>query len=79
MKINRIKNVTKFFEFVDECEGGVFIKSTDGSIINLKSELTKYYAVANIFSAGEEIKNEFEVTFDNPVDLNRCIAFCVGA
>ena len=71
MKLNVIKNVTDFFEAVDSCEGNVYLTTKDGDKLNLKSELTKYVAVANIFSNNKVLNNlNVEIICDNPADIS---------
>lgn len=52
MKIKNIKNVEKFFEVVDSCEGKVELIGEDIRL-NLKSKLAQYFSIAKIFSDGE--------------------------
>lgn len=52
MKLMNIKDVNTFFKVIDECQGDVFLASDEGDMINLKSKLSQYLAVANLFSDG---------------------------
>ena len=49
MKIKRIKNIDNFMRVVNECKGDVFLNTSEGDCLNLKSKLTQYVALAKIF------------------------------
>ena len=53
MKVSNIKDIEKFFEVVDSCEGRVELVTGEGDRLNLKSKLSQYVSLANIFSGGE--------------------------
>ena len=53
MKVSNIKDVDKFFEVVDSCNGKVELVTGEGDRLNLKSKLSQYVSLANIFSGGE--------------------------
>ena len=49
MKIKKIKNIDNFMRVVNECKGDVFLNTSEGDCLNLKSKLTQYVALAKIF------------------------------
>ena len=53
MKVQNITNIDKFFEIVDSCKGKVELVTGEGDRLNLKSKLSQYVSMANIFSNGE--------------------------
>ena len=53
MKVQNITNIEKFFNAVDECKGRVELVTGEGDRLNLKSKLSQYVSMANIFSNGE--------------------------
>ena len=53
MKVSNIKDIEKFFEVVDSCKGKVELVTGEGDRLNLKSKLSQYVSLANIFSNGE--------------------------
>ena len=53
MKVSNIKDIEKFFEVVDSCQGKVELVTGEGDRLNLKSKLSQYVSMANIFSNGE--------------------------
>lgn len=73
MKIKNITNPDKFFKVVDECKGTVELISQEGDRINLKSKLTQYISIANIFSNG--YIRELELVAHNKEDVDRLIKF----
>lgn len=53
MKVSNIKDIQKFFDVVDSCTGRVELVTGEGDRLNLKSKLSQYVSLANIFSNGE--------------------------
>jgi len=76
MKLTHITDIDRFFKVIDECTGKVELVSEDLRL-NLKSKLTQYVALANIFSGGGEIP-EMELIAYNQEDVNRLIKFMIG-
>lgn len=74
MKIKNIKNVEKFFEVVDSCEGKVELIGEDIRL-NLKSKLAQYFSIAKIFSDGEI--PELEVIAYNQEDISKLMAYMI--
>lgn len=73
MKLQNIDNVEKFFRVIDECRGRVELVSPEGDRINLKSKLTQYLSLANIFSNGY-IK-ELDLVAYEKEDIDRLLKF----
>lgn len=73
MKLANITNVDGFFKAVEDCKGRVELVSPEGDRINLKSKLSQYLSMANIFSNGY-IK-ELELVAYEKEDLDRLIKF----
>lgn len=74
MKIKNIKNVEKFFEVVDSCEGKVELIGEDIRL-NLKNKLAQYFSIAKIFSDGEI--PELEVIAYNQEDISKLMAYMI--
>ena len=53
MKVQNIADVEGFFKVVDSCKGRVELVTGEGDRLNLKSKLSQYVSMANIFSNGE--------------------------
>ena len=73
MKVQNIDNIEKFFNVVDECVGKVELVTGEGDRLNLKSKLTQYVAIANVFSDGS-IK-ELELVAHEPEDVERLLKY----
>ena len=73
MKVQNIKDVNKFFEVIEECDGKVELVTNEGDRLNLKSQLTKYVAIANFFSDGTV--KELELVAYEPKDVEKLINY----
>ena len=76
MKVQNIKNIDKFFKVVDQCKGRVELVTGDGDRLNLKSKLSQYVSMANIFSNGEI--PELEIVAYEREDIDRLINFMMN-
>lgn len=73
MKLRNINNIEKLFEVIDSCEGNIELVGEDIRL-NLKSKLSQYFSLAEIFSGGSEIP-ELELIAYNQRDANKLIDF----
>ena len=73
MKVQNISDIEGFFKVVDSCKGKVELVTGEGDSLNLKSKLSQYVAMANIFSNGEI--PELEVIAYEPEDTDKLINF----
>mgnify|MGYP007066999760 FL=1 len=73
MKVSNIKDIDKFFDVVDSCKGKVELVTGEGDRLNLKSKLSQYVSMANIFSNGEI--PELEVIAYEKEDTDKLIQF----
>lgn len=73
MKVQNIKDIDKFFEVVDSCTGKVELVTGEGERLNLKSKLSQYVSVANIFSNGEI--PDLELVASEPEDEEKLARF----
>lgn len=76
MKLINVKDVNKFFDVVNECKGKVELVTNEGDRLNLKSQLTKYVAMANFFSDGTV--KELELVTYEPEDLERFVSYMMN-
>ncbi len=76
MKVSNIKDVKKFFEVVDSCSGRVELVTGEGDRLNLKSKLSQYVSLANIFSNGEI--PELEIIASEKEDIERLMNFMIN-
>ena len=73
MKVQNITDIDKFFEVVDRCSGKVELVTGEGDRLNLKSKLSQYVSIANIFSNSE--MPELEIVAYEPDDIERLTEF----
>ncbi len=73
MKVQNINNVEKFFEVIADCKGKVELVTGEGDRLNLKSKLSQYVSLANIFTDGTIA--ELEVIAYEPEDITKLVAF----
>lgn len=73
MKVQNITDIEGFFKVIDECKGRVELVTGEGDRLNLKSKLSQYVSMANIFSNGEI--PELEVIAYEKEDTDRLIRF----
>ena len=75
MKVQNITDIEGFFKVVDECKGRVELVTGEGDRLNLKSKLSQYVSMANIFSNGEI--PELELIAYEKEDTDRLISFMI--
>ena len=73
MKVQNITDIDKFFKVIDDCKGKVELVTGEGDRLNLKSKLSQYVSMANIFSGGEI--PELEIIAYEKEDTDRLIQF----
>ena len=73
MKVQNITDIDKFFEVVDRCSWKVELVTGEGDRLNLKSKLSQYVSIANIFSNSEI--PELEIVAYEPDDIERLTEF----
>lgn len=76
MKVSNIKDIDRFFEVIDSCEGRVELVTGEGDRLNLKSKLAQYVSLANIFSNGEI--PELEIIASEKEDVDRLMNFMIN-
>lgn len=76
MKVQNISDIEGFFKTVDSCKGKVELVTGEGDRLNLKSKLSQYVSMANIFSNGEI--PELEVIAYEPEDTERLLNFMMS-
>lgn len=77
MKLTHIHDIEKFFKVIDSCKGKVELVTGEGDRLNLKSKLSQYISLANIFSVKEDIP-ELELVAYDPADVRKLIDFMVN-
>ena len=77
MKLYNVKNLQGLFDVIDKCEGRVELIGED-ICINLKSKLAQYFALADIFSAGDDVIKELELKTYDMDDTNKLMNFLMS-
>lgn len=81
MKITNIHNVEKFLEVIDSCEGKVELVTGEGDRLNLKSKLSQFITLTNIFNPNGDVKPEIpeiELVAYDPKDIDKLIKYMIG-
>ncbi len=73
MKVQNITDIDKFFKVIDQCKGKVELVTGEGDRLNLKSKLSQYVSMANIFSDGTIA--ELELIAYEPEDITKLVNF----
>ena len=76
MKVQNITDVDKFFEVIDSCKGKVELVTGEGDRLNLKSKLSQYVSMANIFWDGTIA--ELELLAYEPEDIQKLLSFMMS-
>lgn len=76
MKVKHITDIEGFFKAVDQCKGKVELLTGEGDRLNLKSKLSQYVSMANIFSNGEI--PELEIVAHEKEDVEKLIEFMMN-
>jgi hypothetical protein len=76
MKVTNINNIDKFFKVIDSCKGKVELVTGEGDRLNLKSKLSQYVSLANIFSGGEI--PELEIVAYEAEDIEKLMNFMIN-
>ena len=76
MKVQNITDIDKFFQTIDSCKGKVELVTGEGDRLNLKSKLSQYVSMANLFSDGTI--DELELVAYEADDINKLINFMVN-
>lgn len=76
MKVQNITDIEGFFKVVDQCRGKVELVTGEGDRLNLKSKLSQYVSMANIFSNGEI--PELEIIAYEKEDIDKLLSFMIN-
>ena len=77
MKVQNITDIDKFFKVIDSCKGKVELLTGEGDRLNLKSKLSQYVSMANIFSNGEI--PELEIVAHEKEDIDKLIDYMMNS
>lgn len=76
MKVSNVSDVNRLFEIIDSCKGKVELVSGEGDRLNLKSKLSQYVSLANLFRAGTI--PDLELVAYEPEDIQKLMDFIIG-
>ena len=71
MRLTNLKNIQKFIETVNSCEHGVYLKSLEGDVFNLKSSMSQYVAIGRLI---EETGDSLELFAQTREDEARLLS-----
>ena len=67
----------ELFDVIKQCQGSVELVSKQGDRLKLKSELTKYLAIAQLFNDNTFI-NEMELVASDPDDVKLLMEYMIA-
>ena len=70
MRLTNVKDIEKFVAAVNECENGVYLKSPECDVFNLKSSMSRYVAIGRLI---EESGDNLELFADSLEDGARLL------
>ena len=70
MRLTNVKDIEKFVATVNECENGIYLKSPEGDVFNLKSSMRRYVAIGRLI---EESGDSLELFADSREDEARLL------
>ncbi len=73
MKLGKINDIPAFFKLIDECRGTVELLTDEGDRLNLKSKVSQFASMTQIFAHQEEL--HLEIAAGDPEDLRRINSF----
>ena len=76
MKVSNVTDVNKLFEVIDSCKGKVELVTGEGDRLNLKSKLSQYVSLANIFTVGTI--PELALVAYEPEDIQKLMEFMIN-
>ena len=69
MRLTNLKNIQKFIDTVNSCEHGVYLKSLEGDVFNLKSSLSQYIAIGRLLEESGDTLELFAQTREDEARL----------
>lgn len=78
MKLYNLEDITGFFNIINICKGKVELVTDEGDRLNLKSKLSRYIALADLFTDKGKIP-EMEIMCSDPDDVVQIMNFIAQA
>ncbi len=76
MKLYHIQDIEGFFKMIDSCKGRVELVTGEGDRLNLKSKLSQFVSLAEMFN--EEEIPELEIIASDKDDFEKIANFIMG-
>ena len=76
-KITKILNIEAFNEALNKCSGRVELHTSEGDILNLRSQLAKLISLNTILCGNTELKN-LEIHIEKMEDANVLMQYVAG-
>lgn len=73
IKVERVNQVKKLFEVIDDCSMNVELITGEGDCLNMKSKLSQYLSMTRMFANGDVPQMEFVAK--NEQDAQKLIEF----
>ena len=78
MKLYNLEDITGFFNIINTCKGKIELVTDESDRLNLKSKLSRYIALADLFTDKGKIP-EMEITCSDPDDVVKIMNFIAQA
>ncbi len=75
MKIKNITEPKKFFDVLSKCKGRVELVTSEGDRLNLKSKLSQYIALTQMFK--DATIDEVEIIVSEPEDMGLLLNYLI--
>ena len=69
MRLTNLKDIQKFIDTVNSCEHGVYLKSLEGDVFNLKSSMSQYVAIGRLIEESGDSLELFAQTREDEARL----------
>lgn len=73
MKLGKIDDIAAFFKVIDECRDRVELLTGEGDRLNLKSKVSQFASMTQIFAHQDEL--HLEISASDPDDLKKINSF----
>lgn len=70
MKLKKEAKLVDFLQAAQHCLGEIYYKTTEGDVLNLKSQLSQYIFLAALSSGKDTLLPEGEIVCDLPEDID---------
>jgi len=75
MKVKNITEPKRFFEVLSQCKGSVELVTSEGDRLNLKSKLSQYIALTQMFK--DAMIDEVEIIVSEPEDMGLLLNYLI--